>query len=118
MFTPHSPETKNRWPRGQRFGLSPAGLEADLAYRTAVAGVRSMGREALTLAERRWADPLGVAPTDGVVMAEIRPGRRSLADLSSGLDACGMPAAQIRESVARLVEKGLVAPQPLSLTAA
>ena len=53
------------------------------------------------------------ATGDGIVMAEIRPGRRSLADLARSLEACGTPAAQIRESVDRLVEKGLVDALPL-----
>jgi hypothetical protein len=75
--------------------------------------VRSLGRDALAQAEKRWADALGLSPADGIVMAEIRPGRRSLADLARALDACGTPAAQIRESVDRLVEKGLVEPLPL-----
>jgi len=75
--------------------------------------VRSLGRDALAQAETRWATALGLSPTDGIVMAEIRPGRRSLADLARSLEACGTPAAQIRESVDRLVEKGLVEPLPL-----
>ena len=75
--------------------------------------VRSLGRDALAQAEGRWATALGLSPADGVVMAEIRPGRRSLADLARSLEACGTPAAQIRESVDRLVEKGLVDALPL-----
>jgi hypothetical protein len=89
------------------------GVEAEAAYRAAVMDVRSLGRDALAQAERRWAEGLGLASSDGIVMAEIRPGRRSLADLARALEACGTPAAQIRESVDRLVEKGLVEPLPL-----
>ena len=107
------PAQGRRWPRGQRFTLSPSGVDAEAAYRDAVMGVRSMGREALAQAERRWAEPLGLSSTDGIVMAEIRPGRRSLADLARAREACGTPAAQIRESVDRLVEKGLVEALPL-----
>jgi DNA-binding IclR family transcriptional regulator len=88
-------------------------VTAEAAYRTAVMDVRSLGRDALTQAERRWAETLGLSPSDGVVMAEIRPGRRSLADLARALETCGTPPAQIRESVDRLVEKGLVEPLPL-----
>jgi hypothetical protein len=118
MFSAPQPSHARRWPRGQRFGLSAIGLEAEAAYRAAVQDVRSLGRDALTLAEKRWADSLGLAPGDGVVMAQIRPGRRSLADLGHALEDCGMPPAQIRESVDRLVERGFVEPLPLPGTVA
>ena len=113
MFSAPQSTQGRRWPRGQRFTLSAPGVDAEAAYRAAVMDVRSLGRDALTQAEKRWADALGLSPADGIVMAEIRPGRRSLADLARALDACGTPAAQIRESVDRLVEKGLVEPLPL-----
>jgi hypothetical protein len=113
MFSAQQPAQGRRWPRGQRFALSVPGVEAEAAYRAAVMDVRSLGRDALAQAERRWATALGLSPADGIVMAEIRPGRRSLADLARSLEACGTPAAQIRESVDRLVEKGLVDALPL-----
>jgi hypothetical protein len=113
MFSAQQPTQGRRWPRGQRFTLSTPGVEAEAAYRAAVMDVRSLGRDALAQAERRWAEALGLSPADGVVMAEIRPGRRSLADLARALEACGTPASQIRESVDRLVEKGLVEALPL-----
>ena len=113
MFSAQQPTQGRRWPRGQRFTLSAPGVDAEAAYRSAVMDVRSLGRDALAQAEKRWADGLGLSPADGIVMAEIRPGRRSLADLARALDACGTPATQIRESVDRLVDKGLVEPLPL-----
>jgi len=112
MFSAQQPAQGRRWPRGQRFTLSAPGIEAEAAYRAAVMDVRSLGRDALTQAEKRWAEPLGLAPSDGIVMAEIRPGRRSLSDVSKALEPCGTPAAQVRESIDRLVEKGLVEPLP------
>jgi len=113
MFSAPQPVHARRWPRGQRFGLSARGVDAEAAYRAAVQDVRSLGRDALTLAEKRWAEPLGLSPCDGVVMAEIRPGRRSFADLGHALQDCGTVPAQIRESVDRLVEHGFVEPLPL-----
>jgi hypothetical protein len=113
MFSAQQPAQGRRWPRGQRFTLSPPGVEAEQAYRATVMDVRSLGRAALAQAERRWAEAHGLSPSDGVVMAEIRPGRRSLADLARSLESCGTPAAQIRESVDRLVERGLVDALPL-----
>jgi hypothetical protein len=113
MFSAPQPTHARRWPRGQRFALSARGIEAEAAYRAAVQDVRSLGRDALTLAEKRWADPLGLSPADGVVMAEIRPGRRSFADLGHALQDCGTMPAQIRDSVDRLVEQGFVEALPL-----
>jgi hypothetical protein len=113
MFSAPQPTHARRWPRGQRFGLSVQGVEAEAAYRAAVQDVRSLGRDALSLAEKRWAEPLGLVSGDGVVMAQIRPGRRSLADLGHALEDCGTAPTQIRESVDRLVERGFVEPLPL-----
>ena len=42
--------TPRRWPRGQKFTLTPAGLEAEVAHRDVVNGARSMGRSALDAA--------------------------------------------------------------------
>ena len=95
MFSAPQPKHERRWPRGQRFGLSSQGVDAEAAYRATVMDVRSLGRDALALAEKRWAEPLGLSPGDGVVMAQIRPGRRSFADLGHALEDCGMLPAQI-----------------------
>ena len=118
MFSSPQPTPARRWPRGQRFGLSAPGGEVEAAYRATVQDVRSLGRDALALAEKRWAEPLGLSPSDGVVMAQIRPGRRSFADLGHALEDCGTTPAQIRESVDRLVERGFVEAMPLPGTAA
>jgi hypothetical protein len=72
-----------------------------------------MGRGALDIAHRRWADPLGVDPTDGVLLSELRSGRRSLAELTRMLEVCGTSPDQIRASMGRLVERGLVEALPL-----
>ena len=102
-----------RWPRGQRFSLTPQGGDAEVAYRASVQDARALGRNALEAAERRWAESLGLLPCDGVVLSELRPGRRSLADLGRALESCGTSADEIRTRVGRLVEKGLVEPLPL-----
>lgn len=102
-----------RWPRGQRFSLTLQGTEAETAYRASVQDARALGRAALETAERRWAESLGLQPSDGVVLSELRPGRRSFADLGRDLEGCGTSAADIRACVDRLVEKGLVEALPL-----
>jgi hypothetical protein len=113
MLDSLKPRAGRRWPRGQRFQLSPAGLEAEVAHADAVRAARALGREVLDVAQRRWADPLGLHPGDGVVLGELKPGRRSLADLAEALESCGSTRAEVKDSVDRLVEKGLVEPLPL-----
>ena len=72
MLSSLGPGSGPRWPRGQRFALSLAGTEAEVLWRAAAQDARAMGRGALDIAHRRWADPLGVDPTDGVLLSELR----------------------------------------------
>lgn len=113
MLDSLKPRAGRRWPRGQRFQLSPAGLDAEGAHAETVRDARALGRNALDSARRRWAEPLGLQPGDGVVLGELKPGRRSLADLAEALESCGSTRAEVKESVDRLVERGLVEPLPL-----
>jgi hypothetical protein len=103
-----------RWPRGQRFALSSTGAEAEASWRTAAQEARSLGRSALDGANRRWADPLGLDPSDGLVLSELRPGKRSIAELVRTLEICGASQDQVRASVGRLVSRGLVEALPPS----
>jgi len=113
MLDSLKPRAGRRWPRGQRFQLTSSGLDAEGAHADAVRAARALGRDALDVAQRRWADPLGLHPCDGVVLGELKPGRRSLADVALALETCGSTRAEVKESVDRLVEKGLVEPLPL-----
>lgn len=97
-----------RWPRGQRFSLSPIGIEAEAAYRSAVQDVRALGREALELAERRWADRLGLDPCDGIVLTELRQGRLTLPQLARAMECCDTSDIQVRAALDRLVRAGFV----------
>lgn len=99
-----------RWPRGQRFNLSARGVEAEEACRAAVQQARAQGRDALEAAQKAWATPLGVQPGDGVVLAEVRPGRRSIADVCQALESCGMTQTEVRDALDRLVEAGMAEP--------
>jgi len=112
MLSSLKPGPGKRWPRGQRFLLSARGAEVETAYRAAVLEVRALGREALELAQKRWAEPLGLEARDGVVLSELRPGKRSLSELSKTLEVCGTTAPQVRDAVDRLVARGLVEPTP------
>jgi hypothetical protein len=110
MLSSLKPRGGKRWPRGQRFNLSARGVEAEAACRAAVQEARAQGRAALEAAQRGWAAPLGVAPGDGVVLAELRPGRKSIADVSHALETSGMGATEVKETIDRLVDAGMVEP--------
>jgi len=106
------PRTGKRWPRGQRFVLTAAGTSAESAYREAVQAARAQGRTALEQAERGWSLPLGLEPGDGVVLSELRPGRRSIAEVARSLDDCGTSLAEVKAAVDRLADAGLIEPAP------
>jgi hypothetical protein len=109
MLSSLNTKSSPRWPRGQRFALSPSGTEAEAGYRTALQVVRALGREALESAERRWAEPLGLQPCDGVVLTELRLGELTLPQLRRSLECCGTSEAQTRDALDRLVRAGYVA---------
>ena len=112
MLESLKPRAGKRWPRGQRFVISPAGTEAEQAYRDAVQACRAQGRGALESAGQAWALPLRVQPADGVVLAELRPGKKSIADVTRSLDECGTTPAEVKAAIDRLAEAGLIAPAP------
>lgn len=117
MLDSLKPRGGKRWPRGQRFQLTPAGVDCEAAHASAVRDARAQGRAALEAAQQRWAEARGIAPSDGVVLAELRAGRRSLAEISIALDGCGLDKAQVKASLDRLVEKQLAEPLPAQLEA-
>lgn len=118
MLQSLKPRSGKRWPRGQKFVMSPAGTAAEVSYREAIQAARAQGRSALESAQRSWAASLGVEPTDGVVLSELRAGRRSIADVARGLEDCGTSPAEVKVAVDRLAEVGLVEPVPGAAAAA
>jgi hypothetical protein len=108
MLESLKPAAGKRWPRGQRFGISPKGAVAEAAYREAVQAVRAVGRVALSAAQRAWALPLNLDPADGVILGELRTGRKTLAELAHGLEECGTSRAEVKAAVDRLSEAGLL----------
>ena len=117
MLESLKPKGGKRWPRGQRFQLTPAGVDSEAAHASVIRDARAQGRAALDAARQRWAEPLGLYPSDGVVLAEIKLGRSSLAEVSAALDGCGLERAEVKASVDRLVEKHLAEPLPAQLEA-
>ena len=118
MLESLKPRSGKRWPRGQKFVMSPTGTAAEASYREAIQAARAQGRPALEGAQRAWAAPLGVEPADGVVLGELRAGRRSIADVARALEDCGTSPAEVKLAVDRLTEVGLVEPVPATAAAA
>lgn len=104
---------RKRWARGQKFTLSAAGSEAQLAYRNAVAGARASGRSALDSALAEWAASRRVAPGDGVILAELSGKRLGLSHLCEVLEVTGIVPDEVRAAVSRLVDAGIVEPVPI-----
>jgi len=105
---------RRRFARGQKFTTSVAGAEAEQAYRGAVAAARATGRAALEAALAAWAEPRRVAPTDGVVLAELSGKQLGLARLGEALESSGMSTEEIRSGVGRLLDAGFVELVPLA----
>ncbi len=118
MLESLKPRGGKRWPRGQKFELSPTGVAAESGYREAVHAARAQGRGALESAQRTWAEPLGVQPSDGVVLGELRSGKKSLADITRALEDCGTTPLEVKGAVDRLSEVKLIAPVPVPAQAA
>jgi hypothetical protein len=114
MLAAKPPAGPKRWPRGQKFALSPAGETAESGYREAVASARTSGRAALESTLTAWASPLGVRAGDGIVLSELRAGRLGVPDLCGRLEAAGIPADEVRAALHRLVDAGVVVPIPLA----
>ena len=110
MLESLKPRGGKRWPRGQKFTLSAAGEQAEAAYRQAVATARAQGRDVLEAAQRAWAEPLKVQPPDGVVLGELRGGKKSLADLARALEDCGVTQPEVKAAIDRLTDAALVEP--------
>jgi hypothetical protein len=118
MLESLKPRSGKRWPRGQKFVMSSSGTVAELAYREAVQAARAQGRPALAAAQESWATPLHLDPADGVVLGELRAGRKSIAEITRGLDDCGTSAAEVKSAVDRLSDAGLIEPIPAAVAAA
>ena len=118
MLESLKPRGGKRWPRGQRFILSSAGIAAEVAYREAVHTARAQGRDTLTAAQKAWAAPLHVEPADGTVLGELRGGRKSIAEVARGLEDCGTSAAEVKSAMDRLSDVGLIEPATAAIAAA
>ncbi|ACL66887.1 conserved hypothetical protein [Anaeromyxobacter dehalogenans 2CP-1] len=108
------PREGPRWARGQKFTLSLAGRDAEEAYRAAVLDARGAGRAVLDTALAAWASPRAVEPGDGVLLGELKGKPRGLSDLGHALEDAGIPGAEVRAALDRLVRAGLAELVPLA----
>jgi hypothetical protein len=114
MLSSKAAEGRKRWARGQRFAVSASGTDAEAAYRNAVLGARSSGRSALEAALSAWATPRGLAPGDGVVLAELSGKRLNVPALCEALEPTGIVPDEVRAALGRLVDAGIVEAVPLA----
>ncbi len=110
MLESLKPRGGKRWPRGQKFLISPTGVAAEAEYREAVQHARAQGRGALESAQQGWSAPRGLAPIDGVVLGEVRTGRKSIADVARALEDCGTTQVEVKDAIDRLAATGLIEP--------
>jgi hypothetical protein len=104
-----TPQTK--WPRSQRFRLSPVGREAGANYREVIVAARSeAGRKSFDAARAEWAARLTLDASDGLYLAELQSGPKTIAEMTSSLDGCGPAPSDVRKAVERLVLLRMVEP--------
>ena len=104
-------EQAPRWRRGQRFGLSAAGAEAEAQYQTALKSSHDQGgRQALDQALVAWAAVFGVRPRDGVYLSELRIAVQTLPELVDCLEICGTTRSEVKDGLDRLISAKLAEP--------
>lgn len=100
-----------RWPRSQKFMLSPRGDEVELAYRaTIVASREQAGRGSFDSARALWAKSNNLQPDDGLYLAEVRSGPVTLQQIIEALETCGKTRRDAIAAMERLVDAGMITP--------
>jgi hypothetical protein len=114
VLTSKPQDGRKRFARGQKFMLSAKGTEAAEAYRSTVQAARTSGRSALEAALVAWAEPRGVAPADGIILAELAGKPVGLSRLAEALEPSGVTAEEIRAGIGRLLDAGILELVPLA----
>ena len=105
MNEDHGGTQRPRWPRSQRFQLSPAGREAGADYRAAIVASRAeSGRRSFETAGTDWAARLSLVPADALYLGELQDGPRTVEQIALALDGCGPQRSEVRATVERLVQ--------------
>lgn len=99
-----------RWPRSQRFVLSPRGVEAETQYREMIIAARDgTGRSAFDEARKTWAGNYKLDVDDGLYLAELKAGQANLPKLIAALESCGKTRPDAIAALERLVDAGFIA---------
>ncbi len=102
---------KRRWPRSQKFRLSPKGEEAEAAYRQVIVDARAQsgtGRSSYDAARVLWAKSLGIEAEDGLYLGELRAGQVTLDVVVAALETSGKSKSEGITALERLVDAGLI----------
>lgn len=103
------PSPKRRWPRSQRFALSPKGVDAERAYREAVVASRAQeGRGSFEATCASWAEAFHLKADDGAYLGELRDAGQTLNELVKALEACGKSRSDVLQALERLEDAGLL----------
>lgn len=109
MSTADRPRLK--WPRSQRFILSPTGQGAFQSWKDALAAAQGQGKTAFDSAQQAWAKSAGVEPDDVTVLSELADSQgKRLEDVVAALQDLGASREQVKSSVERLYSAQLVDP--------
>jgi hypothetical protein len=104
---------KVRFSRGQKFRLSPKGIEAKEAYALMIKEAQSgTGRANFDAARTGWGASHGLGPEDGLFLVEFGEGDRTVPEAVRNLDGCGTPAKEVKAAVERLLTGGMIEPVP------
>ena len=105
------PPPRARFRRGQKFSLSPKGLEVELEYREKIVASRAhVGRDSFDHARADWAKQYTLEPDDGLYLAEVASGPVNLSQIIDALETCGKTSKDASAALGRLVDVGLVSP--------
>ncbi len=91
-----------------RFRATSRGLDALVAYRTAVDSARGGDdpRAALEQAQSSWAQERSLEPTDALVLGELESKAASIVELTRALDDCGVKRPAVQSGIERLMDTG------------
>lgn len=100
-----------KWPRSQRFILSPSGRGAFQSWQEALAAAQGQGKTAFDSAQQAWAKSAGVQPDDVTVLSELADSQgKRLEDVVAALQDVGASREQVKSAVERLYSAQLVDP--------
>lgn len=106
---PGTPESRFR--REQRYQLSADGKLAEQAYRARIRESRVSiggGRLAFESARSAWATKYAIEPDDGFYLGELRAKSMTLRELGENLAICSQTRENVRDSVTRMLDRGLL----------